>query len=310
MMAQAIKDIGLEPYYVQITRLNILKETAYAYLQCQIPVVLIFELWRQSKPGSIADLIGLHAASVAGFRLGDDNVRASNEFSITAKRITKLYAHDDQVGPFARMEFDGEEILRPAPSNPSRPEAIETLSTSFTILGGNTGDARAVPIALLVPLYHKIRIPYISIHEAVRSFDHFIKLFVERFFHTDRVGLEWDIGLTTGTDLKRQILESAVPNVPRKARNEILCGSFPRFLWKASAYRDDSLLLDLLFDATDIEHGEFFVRAIEWDKHLASLLRIISKIDMAKIGLFDSTETQAAQKIIAWFREQPETDAS
>lgn len=311
MMAHAIKDIGLEPYYVPINtnQLHILKETAYAYLQCQIPVVLIFELWDQSQPQPA--LAGLHAASVSGFCLDKNHDAISDEFSTKARRITKLYAHDDQVGPFARMEFDGGKICRPTTSSPSSHEAAETLSTSFRKLGGAIGDMRVAPIGLLIPLYHKIRIPYASVHEAVRSFDDFLKLMV-RWASSDQqqIDLDWDISLTTGTDFKRKILEPDTAGALEETRTEILCQSFPRFLWKASAYLDENLLLDLLFDATDIEHGGFFVRAIEWNTHLASLLRIISKIDMTKIGLFDSTETQAAQKIIAWFREQPETDAS
>ena len=305
MMARAIKDIGLEPYYVPINtnQLRILRETAYAYLQCQIPVVLIFELWSQSQPQPMP--AGLHAASVAGFCLGNDHNTDSDEFSTKARRITKLYAHDDQVGPFARMEFDGERICRPAASGPSSHEATETLSTSFRFSGGEIGDMRVAPIGLLIPLYHKIRIPYASVHEAVRSFDDFIKLIVRwAGFAQQQIDLEWDINLTTGTDFKRKILELDTSGALKKTRIEILCENFPRFLWKASAYQGENLLLDLLFDATDIEHGKFFVRAVEWDKHLASLLRSISKLDMAKIGLFDSTETQAAQKIISWFRKQ------
>lgn len=304
MMAHAIKDIGLEPYYVQINdnQLGILKETAYAYLQCRIPVVLIFELWDQSE--SQPTFSGLHAVSVAGFRLDDTKTAVSTDFSTKADKITKLYAHDDQVGPFARMEFDSEKIKRPLPQSLVPYEAIETLSTSMRNQEGKIGGMRVAPMALLIPLYHKIRIPYASIHEAVRSFDYFIKLIVGWVDPAKRIDLEWDIGLTTGTDIKRQILQSNTSGTLKKTRSEILCESFPRFLWKASAYRSGNLLLDLLFDATDIEHGEFFVRAIEWEQDLAAFLRAASRVEMAKLGRFDSTETQAARKIITWFREQ------
>ena len=309
MMAHAIKDIGLEPYYVQINanQLGILKETAYAYLQCQIPVVLIFELWDQSE--FQPTFFSLHAVSVAGFCLGDAEADVSADFSTRANRITKLYAHDDQVGPFARMEFDGKKIQRPLPQFPTFCETTETLSTSMRTREGTIGGRRVVPMALLIPLYHKIRIPYASIHEAVRSFDCFIKLIVDWVAPSEHIDLEWDIGLTTGTDIKQHILQSDTSSMlPRKARSEILCGSFPRFLWKASAYRDGNLQLDLLFDATDIEHGEFFVRAIEWEPNMATFLRAASRTEKAKLGRFDSTETRAARKIIAWFRTQQDLE--
>ena len=310
MMAHAIRDVGLEPYHVGIGHLDILKETVYAYLRGQIPTVLGIELWdRTQLPDGH---LGLHAVSVTGYSLlKDASTNRSGEFWTTARNMAKIYVHDDQVGPFARMNFDGLELQLPCPSHTQCRIPVETLSTSFNLPGGNIGDIRAVPISLLLPLYHKIRIPYDTVLETVRPFDGFIKLIVAKgpdFLALDS-GLEWDIYLTTNTDLKREILNSDASALRPPYRNEVLRQSMPRFLWRASARQNESLLLDLLFDATDIEHGQFFVRAIEWNEELSWMLGSASDEDINTMG-FDTTSTQATQKIIAWFREQEASEIS
>ena len=309
MMAHAVRDVGLEPYYIGVGNLDILKETVYAYLRGKIPVVLGIELW--DKAGPLDRPFGLHAVSVTGYSLPKDtSADRSGEFLTTARDMSKIYVHDDQVGPFARMNFDGLELPLPCPADTQRRIPVETLSTSFRRLEGNIGDMRVVPISLLIPLYHKIRIPYETVLEAVRPFDRLIKLIAaERpdWLAFDS-GLEWDIYLTTNIDLKREILGSDTSAMRSPYRNEVLRESMPRFLWRAAARQNESLLLDLLFDATDIEHGRFFVRAIEWDEKLSQTLRFVSGVDI-DMG-FDTTSAQAAQKIIAWFQEQRAAELS
>lgn len=303
MMAHAIRDVGLEPHYVGIGHPNILKDTVYAYLRGKIPTILGIELW--DKTQSLDRPFGLHAVSVTGYSLLKNNPENNlGKFLTRACNMEKIYVHDDQVGPFARMNFDGLKLQLPCPNHTQCKIPVETLSTSFRLPKGEVGDMRAVPISLLIPLYHKIRIPYDIVLETVRSFDRFIKLIATEGIDclAPDAGLEWDIYLTTNNDLKREILHLDSSAMMPPHRNEVLRESMPRFLWRASACQNESLLLDLLFDATDIEHGQFFVRAIEWEEKLSSALRWVSGVDI-DMG-FDTTETQAAQKIISWFRKQ------
>ena len=309
MMAHAIRDVGLEPYYVEIGHLDILKETVYAYLRGQIPAILGIQLWDQTQP--LDSPKGLHAVSIAGYSLLEDAPADSLDgFFTKACNMAKIYVHDDQVGPFARMNFDGITLQLPCPRQTQCRIPVETLSTSLNFAEGNIGDIRAVPISLLIPLYHKIRIPYETVHETVRSFDSFIKLIAAEGIDCLALNskLEWDIYLTTSNDLKREMLMSDSSAMAQPHRSEVLHESMPRFLWRATACQNGSLLLDLLFDATDIEHGQFFVRAIEWNEKLSLALRFVSGVDI-DMG-FDTTKTQAAQKIIAWFRQQLDREVS
>ena len=73
--------------------------------------------------------------------------------------------------------------------------------------------------------------------------------------------LEWEIYFTTINELKKDLLNSKTFN--GSYREDALTENMPRFIWRATAHNQDSPVLDLLFDATDIEQGNFFLRAIE-----------------------------------------------
>src|SRR5690606_36554797 len=106
------------------------------------------------------NILGDHAVAVTGFKLADTPAAplTASGFRLRAARMLKIYAHDDQVGPFARMEFDGEQIEVEL-GDGSGPVPVQTLSTSWRNKSGTTHEVRAAPLIVLVPLYHKIRIP-------------------------------------------------------------------------------------------------------------------------------------------------------
>jgi hypothetical protein len=54
-------------------------------------------------------------------------------------------------------------------------------------------------------------------------------------------------------------------------RLAIATQSMPRFLWRAVASKNDNTVLDLVFDATDIETGEVLVLALVYDTSLRDL---------------------------------------
>ncbi|VAW67878.1 hypothetical protein MNBD_GAMMA09-185, partial [hydrothermal vent metagenome] len=70
-------------------------------------------------------------------------------------RINKIYAHDDQAGPFARMEFDEKK------SELNGKEYVALKTSWFD------GNGRALTDLLIAPLYNKIRIPFEVVHDAV-----------------------------------------------------------------------------------------------------------------------------------------------
>jgi hypothetical protein len=84
---------------------------------------------------------------------------------------------------------------------------IDSISTSW---GSQRDDYRAVINLMLIPLYHKIRIPFEIIFDASMSFDSFIEILrTEGMIPFIEERLEWDIYLTTINNLKSDIFNTA-----------------------------------------------------------------------------------------------------
>lgn len=292
-MAHAIRDVGLEPLAIGVENEFTLKTSLYAYLKARIPVLLIGRLCvipgagpargdstqadtvrvaegggngsAESENGGQAAEYGSHSVVITGYRLGSEDLAINlvTPYACQACNINKIYAHDDAVGPFARMRFDGTVV-----SGPPDEGDLFSLSTSYHP-GDFQGEMRFVPKTLLVPLYHKIRIPFDTIREVVTDF----QIVVSAAVTTGRVDAEnllWDVYLTTVNDYKQEVRRNN--RLSAGARIEILRRSLPRFLWRAKATCRDGVLIDLLLDATDIEQGYCFVRPMQVDPRLADFL--------------------------------------
>lgn len=300
-MAHAIRSVSLEPFLVRIDNEYVLKSTLYAYIKGLVPVLMGIHLAREVDP-SLApqthQIIDGHAVAVTGYNVEDIPPKpfGPTGFLLKANRINKIYAHDDQVGPFARMNFDGTPVL------------LSAAGASVTSLswGGNAAFSdsfRAVPFVVLVPLYHKIRIPFERIHDTVVPFDGFIEALRQSLSQQGitlfGTRIEWDIYLTTVGDAKSSILNDKL--LAGNSQLEILLQEMPRFLWRATAYSNTTPVLDLLFDATDIEQGSFFIRAVEYDASLSSVLRAVTK----EPSLLMDFRNRPDWIILEWFKNMP-----
>lgn len=132
------------------------------------------------------------------------------------------------------------------------------LSTSQSRTNEEIGKWRFVPDALLVPLYHKVRVPFLRIYQEVRAFDDYLHVLAgeaevaaghELAESTDLRVLEWDIRLIAVNDYKIECMNASDIEDPRL----ILETSLPRFVWLARAVQAGSRSFDLLFDATGLE---------------------------------------------------------
>jgi hypothetical protein len=192
MMAEAIRAVGLEPLTLTVPEDDdiTLRAAVYAYLRARIPVILGVLLCDTAT----TVVMGEHAVAVTGFKLSGTPAAPLTEsgFRLRAARMQKIYAHDDQVGPFARMEFDGKQIEVNL-GDGRGPAPVQTLSTSWRNDSGTTTDVRAAPLIVLVPLYHKIRIPYEDIIQVVIDFHKFLATVPPLNEVIGASQLEWDI---------------------------------------------------------------------------------------------------------------------
>lgn len=100
--------------------------------------------------------------------------------------------------------------------------------------------------------------------------------------------------MTTNNGFKQEFLAA---NVIREVKLPILKNSGPRYIWRVTARLGDEKLLDLLFDATDIEVGKTIFRSIEYHPGYANLIR-------AAAPVFIAADIGPAKEIFEWFSKQ------
>lgn len=246
-MALAVRRVGLEPVVVGTKDRHVLNGVAYAFLMGKIPSVLVFSLKR--REGDTYTPLGMHAVTITGFSLADAPIDdSSSGFRLRAERIDKLYGHDDQVGPFARMTWCDDNQTKPF-----SPGDMKTLKTSWP------GDVFAEIGFVMLPLYHKIRIPYSEIHDAMLELDGLAELTrLNLFAKTSRA--EWDIYLTTASDYKCSVRENYRAWGIEPA--ESLFKELPRFMWRVTLRIDEKVDAELLFDATGIANHNLLVHHV------------------------------------------------
>lgn len=247
-MAFAIRRVGLEPLYVQgdqppdfVLTPRVLRSSVYAYSSLKIPVILITALLDPTGKH-----IGNHACTITGFSLPSGAAATGHETRLLSDRIDKLYVHDDQVGPFARMVLvDGATPFH--------------LTTSWGL--PRRPGVRAVPFSLLIPLYNKIRIPFSNVLKLITGLDKGLTFF--RGISGNPLKLDpeqptWDVRLTSINEFKNSL--SAAPHLTPDQQRGLRLLDLPRFMWRATASTSKGVQIDVLIDATDIDHGRF-VRA-------------------------------------------------
>lgn len=272
MIASAIRSVGLEPYKVKAENDFILKATVYAYLKAKIPSLMAVSLKNIEKNQTLG--MG-HAVAITGFKMKKTNkLSQAYGLSLKSSNITKFYVHDDQVGPFARMDFNKE----------------GRLTTSWGRKDGKD-NFTAIPFALTIPLYDKIRIPFNFILSQVSEFDQSLKLYSNIIGNNLLQKLEWDIYLIKSNELKEKILNEKERIYNRK---EILLKAFPEYLWYTEISLNNEKLVSILFDSTDIEQNINIIDCIKYDVNFFDFLVNVS------YSLYSKESTVSSNYFISW----------
>lgn len=250
-MAFAIRAATLEPLVVGTPDPYILSSTLYAYLRCGIPSILLFQLFDVTETEQRR--LGGHAVAVTGFSLGHSmQPHPMTGLQLRSSRIDKIYAHDDQIGPFARMTFN----------------ATGALDTSW----GGRGRVEGRPDLVLIPLYHKIRIPFEVIHDAILHLDN-ILAWMRTTLDSQLQRPEWDIYLTTVSQYKKDI-HTHYRSLLGTELEDYLTESLPKYLWRVTALHDQEAVMDIVFDATGIAQHDLVLQTIILNSDLAAMLQV------------------------------------
>lgn len=246
MIASGIKNIGLEPYKVQIDDINMLKASLYAYLKANIPMLMAFFL-HNTETGTNLE-VG-HAVAVIGYNMFNNSTTHFSPFKLKSFNINKIYVHDDQVGPYARMEIKTAQDNTP----------ILTTSYGKDIKTGSEPYV-SIPFALSIPLYKNIRIPFNNIFTHTIIFNSIISYFIEKL--NFNWNFEWDLYLQSRKQLKAHILNNEYVNIDTPVN--ILTKNLPSYMWCCEIILNGELVLKVLFDATDIESNLNFVDIVKY----------------------------------------------
>jgi hypothetical protein len=230
-----------------------LKRLLNAYAPIGIPVILVIRVPNEQAHG-------LHAITVSGYMSEPmiDRQASIGETLWMSSEMQRIYAHDDQWGPFSKILLEGEgDLITPwttaDPSN--RPTKVRNV---------------------IVPLYPKIRISYEDIEEIVIGLD---AIFKEFFGNALAKKLIWDIKIDYSEKFKDQLKSSSLPS---GAKLQLLLQSLPKYVWVVTCHVGEVRCLDIALDATDVRHGNIWKSVICYlESPMQALIREFLMINKA-----------------------------
>lgn len=192
-----------EEYPDRIKQSEVISHAIRAYLNAGIPILAGIEI----SEGSLSDY---HAVVISGCEM-DKNSR----------KIRRLFIHDDQVGPYVPItSTDG--------------------FLTWTYEKDDYGNADRVKNKLnklIIPMYHKIRQPYLDLYSYLD----------ERLPNLDTL----ELLLYQVKDYKKELLTKRFRN-----KRMIIQKAMPRFLWVLRQFTTSGYMKDLIIDATSNRYDE------------------------------------------------------
>lgn len=248
-----------------------LKQYLAAYVRAGYPMIVVGHLYTSHSADAEFSFVGLHAvtalgyASKPGFKEGD-----------WAERIEKVYAHDDNVGPFASFSFyrcepgTFRDFLAGSERNPREAFDIrralrrglneERLIQNY--LGNESGVdtsgvgrvfRKFVPRHFIVPVNAKVRFPYETVHSfAVELYEDW------RSAPVAPPPLSWSIQLQDVNEFKKSVASSTRLS-PANIRATLM-QSLPKYLWRlqftSTANGTEEPSIEFIIDATALRQSE------------------------------------------------------
>ena len=233
-----------------------LKQLIFAYSPIGIPIILGIKVPNRN-------IYSYHAVAVTGYKQKElIPAHPKSEITWLANSIEKIYIHDDQWGPFARVEFMGGNHLI---TNWTRfhPEKLP----GFTI-------------AVIIPVFPKIRLSYDDVEAITIVLN---RLLDKAFASIIRFDFSWEIKVNYGINFKSELKKS---NLSDTEKEELLYKSLPRYVWISSCSIGKSKIFDFLFDATDLAKSMFASDIVSYNKKAAKYFKKFLKINMDYYTMF------------------------
>lgn len=226
---------------VRLLKEKELKAFTYAYLRMGLPVLLFIHF----------DKLGEHLITATGYRAPEpqyayaetvipEGESAGRYPALYSDGIERFYAHDDGVGPYARLRFE--------------------VDTSLVITSWPENDdwKRAHLYTVVVPLVDAIRIRYEQVYGQIAVLNIWLQYLRQGYLGIDAATV-WDIYLQYSNTHKEEVLQSRYGTPAQRQR--VAVRLLPKYVWVARALQDGQPLLEFLFDATDLHNGFYCLLA-------------------------------------------------
>ncbi len=321
MICNAIKMVTLEPQKEEIEgELEKLKSLTHAYLSAKIPIIMVVRLisvgGNKSWPKD-----SVHSVAITGYNLGSTNKLEclDSSFYLKSSGIDKLYVHDDQVGPFARMEFNNkEEIVKTIGLKEKKLSnffkyftksdlAIDiekSLSTSWRHNGTDIGYIRAIPSYVIIPLYKKIRVSFNDILKRAQALNILFNKGMAKFIDIEPPFYCWEITLATVNDFKSKLRsESAKSN--DSDIYLMLSTPLPKYIWLINVYsftNQKIKVATIIYDATDLSEGSSYQGTVHFSEYGDFFKRSLNMM-LSKINVENDKDTWIISDMIRKIRE-------
>lgn len=215
--------VGYDPIYYKVSALSssFIDNLIISYLDMGIPLLAELSLQKDRIVGgqTYTESLG-HLVVILGYkcRLGD-------------RSIEELYIHDDQIGCYSKVSFCDKEH--------------QSWVNEWSSEGGYD---RLINLSLIAPVYHKIRIPFNSVFEYVKSiFTSISEDQVEISLLTIHMFREYIITHKSSFDVCNYLSANGCSN--EIGFSDLLSLSLPRYLWSARVNNGD-LEIHVVFDST------------------------------------------------------------
>jgi hypothetical protein len=242
-IGNAIESVGLVSELRnsnKFTDVAYLKSFLYAYNKMGLPILLGIQF-----PG-----IGAHLIAVTGYKEENNfSFPRTQQMSLKASKIERLYAHDDQIGPFSRLGFS----------------QSGDIITGWPAATQNGGNLIAKLISLFIPIHNKIRLTFEDIYSKVRMMDFY---FLQSIPNLE---IYWDIYLDFSNEYKKDIYNLQLTDTDLKYA--LLTEPLPKYVWIAKGCVNTECIIEFLFDATQIAHSDFCIKINVFNASLRTNIR-------------------------------------
>lgn len=246
-MINCVRSVGLDVETIGFKCDEDIKTAVMAYIDAGFPIIASLDLIKKTDE--------IDAAVKTRIDAGDSLIDALNSIKIVGdldrhavvisgyrsdrnNNLKELYTHDDQICPYSKAILD----------------------SSLRVWTNEWSDEYYVILEkLVVPIYPKIRLPFISMNSAYKDLkDEIIK--------SGWPNYDLRLCLVSVRRYKKFLLKKAFFGIDKDEqghimvynKDKILTLSLPRYMWIVRAYENDKLKYDAIYDGISVYPNECF----------------------------------------------------